>query len=544
MKKLNLKILLILAIFLMFNISPKAYVAQSYECYYKSSSGQKIKVTIGQGWDPNLLYPNPSSNSDAFKFYPANSVSPINNRTCGFLWFNCKDHYIFQQGSFEYAVGQACPVTMTNYYLKKEAENEYFIDGNNGYKIYSSDATRGKTYSTYFSTKNNADETFPSLIIEFSKKGRLLQKIEGLDTMEIDAVITPYDSDVTLLDKIKNNDKFTSTTFYYDEQIQEEEKPTIDDQGFMDCTYRNRKKENISFHLKKGNILSDDKETVTVGDNTKEVYRSIIAGTTVISTCPDNIIYPSNGNKEAYSILSCPSGESEFDSICYYRSDLPIEYDNNEKKRIRYLNTRTSAGEIDVYLLTAPNANGKMVIAKQNETELNFECDENNYLTGTDYPTYLIKVGEGSSAKITATYKLDSSDKSVAKKVYMLASKIGEFGDLKLGEIEKTCEVIYGDDFIHFLKNNVLNVIYIIVPIILLVLTTVDFVKVVMSNEKDGVKKAGSRFGKRVVAAILIYLTPTILIFLAEILGASTISDCAKYIQKIAKEEQTNQSDS
>ena len=65
-----------------------------------------------------------------------------------------------------------------------------------------------------------------------------------------------------------------------------------------------------------------------------------------------------------------------------------------------------------------------------------------------------------------------------------------------------------------------------------------------MSNEKDGVKKAGSRFGKRVVAAILIYLTPTILIFLAEILGASTISDCAKYIQKIAKEEQTNQSDS
>ena len=86
-----------------------------------------------------------------------------------------------------------------------------------------------------------------------------------------------------------------------------------------------------------------------------------------------------------------------------------------------------------------------------------------------------------------------------------------------------------------FLKENVFKIIYIAVPIILLVLTTIDFSKVVFNDDKDGIKNAWKRFGKRAIAAVLIYLTPTILIFIADVIGANDVNSCIKAIQNMDK---------
>ena len=80
----------------------------------------------------------------------------------------------------------------------------------------------------------------------------------------------------------------------------------------------------------------------------------------------------------------------------------------------------------------------------------------------------------------------------------------------------ETCEQLFGiDDSSNiwtWLKNYIFMPIWIGIPILLIALTTIDFAKVVFVDDKEGIQNAFKRFGKRAVAAVLIFLTPTILI--------------------------------
>ena len=100
-----------------------------------------------------------------------------------------------------------------------------------------------------------------------------------------------------------------------------------------------------------------------------------------------------------------------------------------------------------------------------------------------------------------------------------------------------TCQTIIGDGFLEFLNNNVLRIVYIGVPIILILLTSFDFAKVVFINDKEGIQNAGKRFGKRVIVAVLIYLVPTILIFVSNTIGANQIDACVKQLEQLVEEE-------
>ena len=68
-------------------------------------------------------------------------------------------------------------------------------------------------------------------------------------------------------------------------------------------------------------------------------------------------------------------------------------------------------------------------------------------------------------------------------------------------------------------------------------LTSFDFAKVVFINDKEGIQKAGKRFGKRVIVAVLIFLVPTILIFISNLIGVESIDDCVKQLEQIVEEE-------
>lgn len=107
--------------------------------------------------------------------------------------------------------------------------------------------------------------------------------------------------------------------------------------------------------------------------------------------------------------------------------------------------------------------------------------------------------------------------------------------------IYDTCEDILGSELLKFLDNNVITVIRLGIPLLLILFTTFDFAKVVFIDDKDGIQKATKRFGKRIVAAILVYLVPAILIFLVKIIGADKVEECAEYFNSVASEIDTNQ---
>jgi len=71
------------------------------------------------------------------------------------------------------------------------------------------------------------------------------------------------------------------------------------------------------------------------------------------------------------------------------------------------------------------------------------------------------------------------------------------------------------------LLQDALNIIRIIVPILLIVLGSVDLGTAVVSDDKDALKKAGSRLLKRCLAAIVIFFVPLIVNFLIDLVESS-----------------------
>ncbi len=68
--------------------------------------------------------------------------------------------------------------------------------------------------------------------------------------------------------------------------------------------------------------------------------------------------------------------------------------------------------------------------------------------------------------------------------------------------------------------QQVLNILRYVAIIVLILLSSIDFIKAIASGDADALKKATTTFGKRLIYCILIFLTPTIVKFLLGFLGA------------------------
>ena len=149
-----------------------------------------------------------------------------------------------------------------------------------------------------------------------------------------------------------------------------------------------------------------------------------------------------------------------------------------------------------------------------------------------DYPRYIIEYVDENK---NYTYKFSDYSDSNANVNYINLNHVGDL--FKLGDdgADGTCRELLGLDFLDFLNNNVLKVVYIGIPILLIVLTTFDFAKVVFIDDKEGISSAGKKFGKRVIAAFLIYLVPTILILGSNIFANNEISKCAKTLKDLTE---------
>lgn len=88
---------------------------------------------------------------------------------------------------------------------------------------------------------------------------------------------------------------------------------------------------------------------------------------------------------------------------------------------------------------------------------------------------------------------------------------------------------IFGVKTFGFIKT-MYNFIKIVIPVLIIVLGIVDFLKVVFSGEDKDMKASGTRFLKRIIVGIIFILLPALLEFLMSIVGFS--EDCLQQLIK------------
>lgn len=80
----------------------------------------------------------------------------------------------------------------------------------------------------------------------------------------------------------------------------------------------------------------------------------------------------------------------------------------------------------------------------------------------------------------------------------------------KIIEENKTdCHAIFDDEFTNWI-NRIMAIFYIVGPVLLIIFGTLDYAKVVISHDPEEIKKSKEKFFKRVIATILLFLSPVI----------------------------------
>ncbi len=116
-------------------------------------------------------------------------------------------------------------------------------------------------------------------------------------------------------------------------------------------------------------------------------------------------------------------------------------------------------------------------------------------------------------------YKNTKNILGTAAKDYK-AKKLDKLTAIEIKDNLKSCEQILSKNLLKQLKY-VYIIIKIIVPILLVILTMLDFTQAIASSEEDALNKAKTKFIKRAGIALAIFLTPDLINFIFNVTGMS-----------------------
>ncbi len=88
----------------------------------------------------------------------------------------------------------------------------------------------------------------------------------------------------------------------------------------------------------------------------------------------------------------------------------------------------------------------------------------------------------------------------------------------------KECNDILDPEVVKFLQQ-IFNVFKYLAPVLVLVFSTMDFVKAAASQDKEALKKASKTALKRFLLAVALFVVPTLLNYFFELLGFSGTCD-------------------
>lgn len=97
--------------------------------------------------------------------------------------------------------------------------------------------------------------------------------------------------------------------------------------------------------------------------------------------------------------------------------------------------------------------------------------------------------------------------------------------DLALREYDGTCNSVLGVEMSKIV-NNIFKFVQYLGPILVAIFTTIDFLKASLKGDQGEVKKASSKFAKRIVAAILLFFIPLICDLVFGLVGITIPANC------------------
>ena len=186
----------------------------------------------------------------------------------------------------------------------------------------------------------------------------------------------------------------------------------------------------------------------------------------------------------------------------------------------------------------------------KNETEANkennpscpkyivFQHSSQYYVWGTESESIAKKaVQDIRNSGHTGYYaSFEKNGSTITSKEYYSEFVVEGIIDYNSVDDEPTCadyNTIFGDknnpESISYIVNKLLTYVRIIVPILIILLGTIDFAKAVLAGKEDNMKKAQRDFIKRVAAGIIVFLVPTlvnIIMYLADIVWAGEYVHC------------------
>lgn len=119
-------------------------------------------------------------------------------------------------------------------------------------------------------------------------------------------------------------------------------------------------------------------------------------------------------------------------------------------------------------------------------------------------------VSKDPSANKAQKDKAQEQTENTTKNIENIISNMQNSANISMpndNPVQNTCEGLIDDDLKNII-DIVLNVVRVVAPILLIILTAVDFGQIVISNDKDAMPKAISKAIKRTIAALVIFFIP------------------------------------
>jgi hypothetical protein len=82
------------------------------------------------------------------------------------------------------------------------------------------------------------------------------------------------------------------------------------------------------------------------------------------------------------------------------------------------------------------------------------------------------------------------------------------------------------EDSVAWLLQQVLNYIKIIGPILVVILSSIDFIQVIVKSDDEAMKKAGYKLGMRLILAASLFFIPTLVEVILDIFGITSNATC------------------
>ena len=153
---------------------------------------------------------------------------------------------------------------------------------------------------------------------------------------------------------------------------------------------------------------------------------------------------------------------------------------------------------------------------------------EENVLNAIDTGMWSIipKDCDNSSTSVVTTATQTEGDHSPSEDPYPGAGpKLGTDDEVKCNKIFKKNGSDEFNDLGQFLQNVFLG-IRLLAPALVIILSTIDYIKAIASSNQDDLKKVNKKTIKRVVAGLIIFFIPLLLDILFKLFGIYDLSTC------------------